>query len=260
MAPPEHVLIGFSLGNIFYALQEYAGKGRLPYAPVLFLSGVMAALPDVDSLFGHYGSTNVFLGHRGITHSLLFVFIVSAAVALAIRGMEAAAGQGGEGRRRTGGSAAWLIFPLLFAAGLSHLLGDLPQPSGPWGGIPLFFPLSSGGNYVRTGGWALTGWYDYRVMVLLSSAFLVSLASVLLMMVSRKQGWRAMVRLSASLLMAGNCAAIVLVVYLAGHGGYVNAGQWGQLQSEYLDRTGPLVKGILLNGRECFMKLFMAIR
>jgi inner membrane protein len=72
----SHAVVGLSLGTAFWR----------PGVPARYwvLGAACAALPDLDSLGFRFGiAYGDVLGHRGLTHSLAFAAVLSAAVVLA---------------------------------------------------------------------------------------------------------------------------------------------------------------------------------
>lgn len=260
MTPPEHLFIGLSLGNTVYATLSFCRRRLLSYGGIVIIAGLMALLPDIDSLFGHYGSADVFTGHRGITHSLLFVLsfsaLLTALVALMRRVKGSSGADAGEGRK--GYIAAFFLLSVL--AGTSHLVADLPQPPGSWGGIPLFFPLSSNGEFIRTGGWGLVGWYDYQVMWTFIFLFLLSLPLIILLGILRRRAFRKSSMAVAAAVILLNISAYAWTVRHVAADGYTDFAGWNRLQERRLDAFGPGVKEATLRGRDRFLELFHRVR
>ena len=105
---------------------------RLPAAralPVVAALLFAANLPDIDYLAVVRGREAMERFHQGPLHSIGFVAVAAAPLALLLR-------------RRLGFSRAWL---LLAGAGLTHLLLDLMVVDGkPPIGFPFFWPFSRG--------------------------------------------------------------------------------------------------------------------
>src|SRR5690606_14734480 len=98
------------------------GHGRIP-VPLALAGAALAVLPDFDVIGFRFGLGYASdWGHRGVTHSLLFAFIVSGLVALVWA------------RARSPGA---LLF--LFGCMASHILLDLLTDGGQ--GVMLFWPL-----------------------------------------------------------------------------------------------------------------------
>lgn len=78
-----HAFFAVALGKV------YAGAARMP-ARFWLLAALCAVLPDADVLAFFFGvSYGDVLGHRGLTHSLLFALLLAAAVVLVFfRGRE----------------------------------------------------------------------------------------------------------------------------------------------------------------------------
>ncbi len=249
MTPPDHLMAGLSIGTVYAALCGLFSLKRLAYPLVIFLCGVFALLPDADAFRGIYSSTDPFIGHRGITHSLFFV--ISAAVIFTL--MFALARWRSEPCQKINHfdkyNYIWIdLFILLFFSGVSHLVMDLPQPPGIWKGIPLFFPLKNGDVFARSGGWGNIGWYDYRVTWILFISLLVSL-----------------ILLSASVLFRKNMYAVKLfsiciIIIITTAGGYIadkisnsafkGSREWNDSQRLYIDGFHPYIKRITVRGRQ----------
>jgi membrane-bound metal-dependent hydrolase YbcI (DUF457 family) len=256
VTPPEHLFIGFSFGNVVYAVQNFFRGRHLPYPVLLLLSGLTALLPDMDIFFNHYTSKDIFIGHRGITHSLLFVSAVSSVLVLAFMLFRRSC--------RTDQSGSGALYRAVFAVtlfpGVSHLVADLLPPPGHWGGIPVFFPLTSGGEFVRNGGWSLTGWFDYRIQWMYIAAFLVSLLFIIAFMLARRYNHG---RLKMPLLitvLAVNMGLYLWTVDHVRHSEYVNRDQWLAVQNGYLENSGPLFRALTLRGQKYFLELFHKLR
>jgi membrane-bound metal-dependent hydrolase YbcI (DUF457 family) len=258
MTLPEHLFIGLSLGNTLYAAHAFCKRRVPPFAGAAIICGLMAILPDIDSFFGHYESTDVFIGHRGITHSILFILAVSMATAALTLMPPKRSADAGDGVARCRRPAA--LFLLCVIGGLSHLAADLPQPPGIWGGIPLFFPLMSGGEFVRTGGWAMAGWYDYQVMWCYFLLFPASLLLLGLYGILRRRGLPRASLVAALCVILLNVSAYAWTVRHVAAGGYTDFAGWNSLQERRLDVFGPTLKAATLKGRDRFLVLFHRIR
>ena len=138
----SHAVFGFATSKL--ASGEASANARL-----LIASAVLAALPDADALFISVIPYNHLLGHRGLTHSLLFAAVVGTAAAFLFM--------------RAGWAEGWtwarlaLLFSLVIA---SHGFFDAMTDGGlgiaffapfdntryflPWRPIPVA-PLSPGG-------------------------------------------------------------------------------------------------------------------
>lgn len=200
MLLPSHLLLGLSVGNLAYATQVFSGRAGnrcWSWRALSFWSCVAAISPDFDIFWSVYRSADPLIGHRGFSHSL--VYVVFAALLLTAgacwiqsllrrvffpgigfrsflksfidkkkcrsgcpRGPETPLDHSGmEWRLRLSGI---LFFTgTMVLAGITHLYADLWQPPGLWHGIPLFWPFSG----ARSGGWAHMGWFDYRIVWLL---------------------------------------------------------------------------------------------
>ncbi len=249
MTPPEHIFIGFSLANIIFSVQTFLKKRYVSYIAIICCSLVLSALPDVDSFTGYYTSTNVYRGHRGITHSAVFILLVSLVCAPLVSIIAA--------WRKYKFPDTIKIFFILFSAlalsGLSHLIADLPQPPGAWGGIPLFYPLQTGGEFIRTGGWSKIGWYDFRILwayvyLFVASAFLIYISDIGKLNSIRKS--------IAALVILLNLFVNIWTINYINDSKYISREKWSDYQKEYIENSNDTVKRISLAGKKSFLLLF----
>ncbi len=204
MTPPDHLLVGLSCANILYSAQAIFKKDILSYAKVIVVLALVAISPDIDSFFGAYTSRDPYIGHRGMTHSFLgvlalsfIIVVLSGVISVIIRVIS------GYYRylihffkKRDGYMKSdfvfwkfilypfswkpfFLLFLFAFLAGVSHLIIDLPQPVTHWKGIPLWFPLKAGGDYIRNGEYAYIGWYDLNITWILIGTTVISFGMVI---------------------------------------------------------------------------------
>ncbi len=261
MAPPEHILIGFSIAHVFYAMQKILHKKYFYYPVLLFMAGLSAIIPDIDSFFGNYASRNVYTGHRGITHSILFVFLISLTITLIMCAFATISMRLVKKSPVFEGKAKFMsLFLLLFVCGLSHLMADLPQPPGVWGGIPIFFPYKIDGSFVRTGGWSKIGWYDYKIMwsfifIATATAFIVALLPII-----EKYKVNIAKKIIAVVIILINLGINIWLFHHISNSQYVNAAYWERIQYEYLMHSNPLIKMTTLKGRAYFVKLFKSVK
>ena len=261
MTPPEHLLIGISIGNIFYSLQSVIRKKYLSYFLIIIMSGIFAVCPDVDSFFGHYSSVDVYIGHRGVTHSLLFVFILSASAVLFILLIKKIRKYVfSDNSSCNAGIFITFVFSLLFFSGVSHLIADLPQPPGIWGGIPLFFPYKNNDIFFRVGGWSKIGWYDYKIYWSLFCVVFISFLISLIIYIFNRIFRTRIVIILAIILMLMNVSVNVWLACYVGNSRYINSTQWNKLQNDYLRKSNTLIKKVTIHGKEYFMKLFRTIK
>lgn len=260
MTPPEHLFIGFSIGNIFYAIQTFFKKKYLPYLFIIFMSGIFAILPDADSFFGNYISTDVYTGHRGITHSVLFVFAMSAVISFLAVILVFLKRLFHKSEISNLHLFVFFIFSLIFLSGLSHLIADLPQPPGVWKGIPLFYPHATGKSFSRIGGWSKIGWYDYKIFWTLFYSVLVSLFLIAAGFVLRKLSFRKFTKVISMLIIVFNISIFIWLGCYIGNSQYVDAKQWDQEQSEYLMKSNRIISWLTIKGKDCFLKIFRIIK
>ncbi len=255
------MLIGFSIAHVFYAFQKILSKKYFSYATLLLTAGACAIIPDIDSFFGNYASRNVYTGHRGITHSILFVFSISLTITFIMCAFSSISMRLVKKSFVFEGKAKFMsLFLLLFVCGLSHLLADLPQPPGVWGGIPIFFPYKIDGSFVRAGGWSKIGWYDYKILwsfifIAIASAFIVAL-----LLITEKYGLKILKNIIAVLLIFSNLSINIWLFHHISNSQYMSAAYWERIQNEYLTHSNPLIKMTTLKGRAYFMKLFKSVK
>lgn len=260
MTPPEHLFIGFSIGNIFYSLQTFFKKKYLPYLFIIFMSGIFAIIPDADSFFGNYISTDVYTGHRGITHSVLFVFALSAVISFLAVVLVFLKNLFHKKEISNLHLFVLFIFSLIFSSGLSHLIADLPQPPGVWKGIPLFYPHTSGESFSRIGGWSKIGWYDYKIFWTLFYSVSVSLLLITAVFILKKISFKKSAKLISVLIIIFNISVFIWIGRYIGNSEYVGAKQWDQEQSEYLKNSNRIISWLTIKGKDCFLKIFRIIK
>jgi len=260
MTPPEHLLIGFSIGNIFYAIQTFFKKKYLPYLFVIFVSGIFAIIPDADSFFGNYISTDVYAGHRGITHSVLFVFALSALISFLVVVLVFLKRLFYKREISNLHLFISFMFSLIFLSGLSHLIADLPQPPGVWKGIPLFYPHQTGESFSRVGGWSKIGWYDYKIFWTLFYSVSVSFIMIAACFILRKLSYSKFTKILSILIIVFNITVFIWLSSYIANSEYINPKQWDQQQSEYLKNSNRIISGLTTSGKDCFLKIFRIIK
>jgi len=175
-----HAISGLALGTVIAGISN---KKTAESLKIIGLSGFGAVLPDIDaiSMWSRFDSTfgKLFhISHSGRDiYSLKFwyshhVFFHSIAAALLLTF--------GLGlcfymfRRKQGLSLVVKNnLPALigfFIGFLIHLLGDMPTPSGSWGGVRLFFPLKM---YVGGTG-NIWWWNNYDIFIIALVVFLIN--------------------------------------------------------------------------------------
>lgn len=205
MTPPEHLFIGWSCANIFYCVQSFFEKKFFSYIKIVLAVCLVAMLPDIDSFFGNYTSTDPYIGHRGMTHSFLGVFVIALIITIFFiigsiiirliigywKFLTAYFKKKELGQSADFSFWHYAIFPVFpipllifilytFLGGVSHLIADLPQPPSVWKGLPLFFPSKTNGEYIRYGGWAYMGWYDLKVLWVFIGASISSIPVIII--------------------------------------------------------------------------------
>ncbi len=252
------MLIGFSIAHLFYAFQTLINRKYFYYPVLLFLAGLCAIIPDIDSFFGNYASRDVYTGHRGITHSILFVCTVSLTITLAMRTLPQRPCN--KSNILEGNKKFIMIFFLLFLCGLSHLLADLPQPPGVWGGIPLFFPYKTDGSFLRIGGWSKVGWYDYKILWSYIFCGVTSAILTALLSISEKVKFEVITKTTAVLLMIINLSINIWLIHYISNSRYVSAADWEKIQNEFLKKSPPMINTATRQGRVYFIRLFRSIK
>lgn len=261
MTPPEHLFIGFSIGNIFYSIQTFLNKKYIPYLLLIFLAGVLAIIPDIDSFWGNYTSNNVYIGHRGITHSIFFIFMVSATVVALISIVVVIyCFINNKSHSSDTKIKLFMLFMLLFFSGLSHLLADLPQPPGVWNGIPLFYPYQSNEVFVRTGGWSKIGWYDYKILWPFISIAVVSVFLTIIILVLNQFKLNVLKKIIAIIVFLINIVVNIWMVNYIHNSQYISAHHWERIQNEYIKNSNPIISTVTMKGRNYFLKLFHTIK
>jgi inner membrane protein len=99
------------------------------FSPTLVLVGaVCAVIPDVDVIGRQFGvGAHPLLGHRGLTHSIVFAAALGALLTYLIF--------------HNSPAPSWVVFLFLFVSTLSHPLLDMLTNGGR--GVALFAPFSS---------------------------------------------------------------------------------------------------------------------
>ncbi len=282
MTPPEHFFTGASLAHIMYSFQSFFKTKRFNYPGLLLLLGIAAMFPDIDSFFGHYVSKDPTIGHRGMTHSFIAViffgfFLTAVTMALTYILMHTAGSIQSlflfgkiKNPNQTDNAALsrkidayftvksfWILFAVSTLAGISHIIADLFQPPGVWQGIPLFFPLKSGGKFIRHGGFSMTGWYDYKIMWLLIKAFVLSLPFLIAGAVLTRFNINKKISSALyALVIIINCTSCALLVDYIRTSKYKNSRSWEMKQVKYLNQSHPLIKQITIDGKNKFLKIF----
>jgi membrane-bound metal-dependent hydrolase YbcI (DUF457 family) len=235
MSPAEHALCGALAGTLAACTAPGPLRGRGPW---VFWTTAGALAPDLDAvslLFSHaiyFG--DAWYSHRQFLHSILgcaFLAVLLPSLASFARrtgslarlaphrGLKSA--RAPTARETSGKVAARAVF----AGGLLHLLGDLPTPPGPWGGLPIFFPLG-----MRAGGWSRIGWINAALVYLLSAAALAA-GALLAARVRAPSRWRPRLRAGA-----GGVAALALAgaVGFAAASRYESFAQWRAWQARFV--------------------------
>ena len=177
-----HTFSGFACGTVVASLHQ----GSLFDKVCIVLAGsIGGCLPDLDAIslwsgFDHYiGSVlslpsgrEIYFGkfwysHHSFMHSLvgLFSFILTFSLFIILRRSD-----------QIKISSYHLFWLISFSSGyLLHLVEDLPTPSGSWGGINLFWPLSK--YYGGTG--EIWWWNNYDIFLIIIAVYLINAGIIL---------------------------------------------------------------------------------
>ncbi len=124
-----HFVVGTCVALPFCRARSFDGTVR-PWGFVL-VSGVVAAVPDVDVAFMRVIPYENFFGHRGFFHSPFFLILLCAALAGMVRVVA-----------RSATTRAALLLTLVWSvAGISHSVLDALTNGGL--GVMMFFPFST---------------------------------------------------------------------------------------------------------------------
>jgi hypothetical protein len=208
-----HILSHFGTGFCVGAgIAAIGGRARFD---VSLWMGLGAVLPDLDGLtvfFDHkvYYSRYWF-SHHGALHSPVVAataVLLSQLLVLPMRGLE--------------GSSRWRVPVFVLIGWLIHLLEDLPCPAGPWGGLPLLWPISS----QRFGGWTHIWWLnEYLIAVLGLGALLAGLG-----LAFARWGPNAWARAAFLGVIAWATSALFLAAHFVATSRYESPRQWESYQ------------------------------
>jgi len=288
MTPPEHFLLGITCANIFYSFLGIFRKNWYTYLKLALVMGLVAVSPDVDSFFGHYISQDPYVGHRGMTHSLIGVAVL-ALIAVFFVSLFSIVLRAVIGywkflvrffKKKFGAvespEVIWkyvvgpffpkqflVFFVFAFIAGVSHLISDLPQPPSVWKGIPLFFPLKENGVFVRNGGWNLIGWYDIKILWVLIGACISTIPLVilsrLLSLIKLKYVKYIFIPFF-SLIIIFNTGVLGWIANYVMHSRYEGEAKWYEGQMKIVDVLPPDIKNATLKGKTIFISLFRQVQ
>jgi inner membrane protein len=123
-----HFVVGASLALPFTASKAVTRDVRS--SGLLVSAGILAAVPDLDTVFYGVIPYGHFFGHRGFFHSPFFAIVLSIVLTRLIFGIS-----------RHGSLKAWLaVFSVFCLAGISHALLDSMTDAGL--GVMLLYPWS----------------------------------------------------------------------------------------------------------------------
>ncbi|MCL1865452.1 MAG: metal-dependent hydrolase [Spirochaetes bacterium] len=254
MTPPDHFLTGLSIGAVYSSVCGIFSLKRIPYFIAFTLCALFAILPDIDAFRGVYSSPDPFIGHRGITHSLLFVTLVSIISILPYLAGRAITRYYKSEKTYEEKKLLWIdLFLLLLFAGVSHLILDIPQPPGIWGGIPLFFPLKINGQFARIGGWNKIGWYDYRITWILFITVSVSIVTLILMIFLKKNIFIKKILYMSVLIISA--ISYILITSTIANSSYKNSKEWNESQSKYIDTLPECFRKAAVHGRTYILRI-----
>ena len=254
MTSPDHFLTGLSIGAIYSSICGISSLKRIPFFAAFILCGVFAILPDIDVFRGVYSSPDPLLGHRGITHSLFFVALASMMFVLIYLSGRVVLRYFKNQNVCEEKKFLWVdLFVLLFLAGTSHLILDLPTPSGIWKGIPVFFPLKDGGQFARAGGWGKIGWYDYRITWILFISVSVSIVILISTIFLRKNIFIKKILYSGILIVC--IISYFLMTSTIASSSFKNSKAWNESQSRYVDTLPEFFKKGAVYGRGLILRI-----
>jgi hypothetical protein len=192
---------------------------------LILLASVGVAAPDIDAisvLFNHsIFYSNYWYSHHGALHSLFGVLPVTLLFAFFAVVLE---------RKSTQYSSYKTLifyFSVIYSGNVLHIIEDLPAPPGPWNGLMLFWPFSSG----RYGGWSHFWWQNEYLEVLF---FLSATYSLVMLVLSN--GLKRYKQPLCYLLVGCNTVVLVLAVKFSVASRYIEPSQWERYQIELLDR------------------------
>ena len=254
MTPPDHFLAGLSIGAAYSSICGIFSVRRIPYFAAFILSALFALSPDIDTFRGVYSSTDPFIGHRGITHSLFFAALVSIIFILIYLTGRAILRYFKNEKTYEEKKLLWIdLFIILFLAGTSHLILDIPQPPGAWNGIPLFFPLKDGGQFARVGGWNKIGWYDYRITWMLFISVSASIAALIGTIFMKKN-------ISIKKIFYIGILTICIISYILitstiADSSYKNSKEWNESQAKYINTLPESFRKVAAHGRSFILRI-----
>jgi membrane-bound metal-dependent hydrolase YbcI (DUF457 family) len=285
MTPPEHLFIGFSLANVFYSLLIMLRKRWYGYLYLLLLFGIVSMAPDIDSFFGNYRSKDPWIGHRGMTHSLIGVAVLGLGLII-LFSLFALIGRlifgywrylvhyfTNRTPRERSNFVLWkylcepfhpwrflVLFAGTFIVGYSHLLVDMIQPPSVWGGIPLFFPLKINGEYMRSGGWNLIGWYDLKVFWIIIATFLGTIPFVFLGKLFDFARLKYVAAPLFALVILFNAGVYIWIGNYISSQRYTGNADWYTYQMKIVNTFPSPIKETTLKGKTIFLSLFRQMR
>ena len=182
-----HIATGVAIGTTIIVCTK---GNKLKKASIIFAGALGGALPDIDaiSLWSKFDSTlgkffelqhsgseiysaKYWYSHHGFMHSILASLLMAFILMLAVYFIT-------WGFRHISLSLFFVsikknsaILSSFLGGYITHLLCDMPTPSGSWGGINLFFPLNT-----YSGGWGKIWWWNnYDIFLIINVVILINL-------------------------------------------------------------------------------------
>lgn len=211
-----HALSGAVVASCTCAFIKAKGSDEIKILSIGVLGGI---LPDVDAISMWSGFDNtlgqlfslsktgkqiysdkLWYSHHAFFHSLLASIIFGIVIFIIIFSFRFFKDKQQINLRNF--LKRYLIYPLTFIFGyLAHLAGDLPTPSGSWGGISFLFPSS---KYI--GGYGKIWWWNnYDIFLIL---LICLFCNLLLLLLFRKKNKRIKILITS----ATCCFSLFLII------------------------------------------------
>jgi hypothetical protein len=180
-----HTLSGIAVGTI---LVNFSRNGFFEKVPIVFMSALGGAFPDIDaiSLWSKFDSTignflnlthtgyNIYFSkfwysHHAFFHSLAAAILFGLFLMLLLYSFRLLTGT------QKGLFAfykEYYLIGLAFTLGCTmHLLGDMPTPGGPWGGINIFWPS----KFYLGGFGKIWWWNNYDIFLIVVGCIVLNI-------------------------------------------------------------------------------------
>jgi hypothetical protein len=223
-----HLVSHFGSGFVFGSVLAPFVSRRLG-VPLLHLPTIIAVgtvLPDIDGVsvfFNHAVYYNQsWYSHHGCLHSLFGIIPCSLLFGLIITRV---------GKNNTLYRFPihfLLVFAALYIGNIVHLAEDLPTPSGPWGGLMIWWPFT----LQRFGGWSHIWWLNEYLMAV-SILGLLSSFTLLRMMTA----WPTRANQISVILIASDVILLVCLVRFVIVSRYITPLQWQEYQKGLLGES-----------------------